>query len=318
MAKKPKPEGKKYSYMDTYGDLVTLLLCFFVLLFAMSTVEETKYNAFVEALSDRFGNFPTNLSSVNTSSPVSGSDFGEDPPAGNVIDPEPTLPADFTEIQKAITEFIEENNLQGDVSVEIGESGAIFIRLSDNLLFGGDSAALRPESYVFLDFLGECFMPLQDQIFQAQFLGHTASIPGSSTDDWLLSAERAGRVSSYFEKNIGFSQYKIKSSFMGRSYPIGDNEIPEGRARNRRVDIIVIAADERLAEALVEAAKIYFPSDSTQFFEGPPEELPENMLDNISPIGDNYLDLTGLETGDRSALRDALDELGIIENDTSG
>ena len=55
VAKKPKPEGKKYNYMDTYGDLVTLLMCFFVLLFAMSTVEENKFNAFAQALTEQFG-----------------------------------------------------------------------------------------------------------------------------------------------------------------------------------------------------------------------------------------------------------------------
>ncbi len=54
MAKKPKPEGKKYSYMDTYGDLVTLLMCFFVLLFAMSTIQEEKFNAFAQGLASQF------------------------------------------------------------------------------------------------------------------------------------------------------------------------------------------------------------------------------------------------------------------------
>lgn len=316
MAKKPKPEGKKYSYMDTYGDLVTLLLCFFVLLFAMSTIEESKYNAFVEALSDRYGNFPTNLSTVDTSSPESGSDFGEDPPAGDVIDPEPSLPADFANLHQQISDFIEENELSGEVSIEVGESGAIFLRLSDNLLFGGDSSALRAESLYFLNFLGECFIPLEENIFQIQYLGHTASLAGSSTDDWMLSAERAGRVASYMGKNLGFSEYKQKISAFGRLFPIADNDIVEGRAKNRRVDIVVIADDAQLAEALVEAAKVYFPSDSPEFFEGTPDELPANALDNALPDAEANLDLTGMNEADRTALLQALDDLGIV--DTNG
>ncbi|NLW78178.1 MAG: flagellar motor protein MotB [Ruminococcaceae bacterium] len=311
MAKKSKPEGKKYSYMDTYGDLVTLLMCFFVLLFAMSTIEETKYNAFVEALSDRYGTFETNRQAVDTSNPV-GSDQGEDPPTGEVIDPEPSQPADFTELQAAITEFVEENNLEGEVTIEVGESGAIFLRLSNNLLFAGDSAVLQEQSYVFLNFLGECFLPLENDIFQIQYLGHTADIPGSGTDDWLLSAERAGQVASYFGKQVGFSEYKQRTNGFGRLYPIGDNETAEGRAANRRVDLVIIANDDKISDALTEAAKVYFPDDDTEYFQGTPEELPANALDKQDPNATPTLDLTGLSEEDRADFVEALNDMGVL------
>lgn len=184
--------------MDTYGDLVTLLLCFFVLLFAMSTVEEVKYQAFAEALSSRFGS-PTDTVVPGGSDP-NESGIGEETPTGTEMDPDQTLPEELTQLEEAITRYVEQNNMEGQVSVESGESGAVFIRLSNNLLFDGDSYELRAESQAFLDFLAQCFAAVDSEILKVEMKGHTASIPGSGTDDWLLSGDRAGTVSSYIAR----------------------------------------------------------------------------------------------------------------------
>ncbi len=294
MAKKPKPEGKKYNYMDTYGDLVTLLMCFFVLLFAMSTIDEQKYNAFVQALSSHYGTNPLNLSTVAAPPEEEGDEFSQEdtPTTGETLAPDQTLPANFYQLSDAIEQYVEENNMQGEVSVEVGESGAVFIRLSDNLLFAGDSSVLSSDSLAFLDFLGECFLAVNDEILQVRLLGHTASIAGSGTDDWILSNERSGRVASYFERTVGFSPYKMQSSGLGRHYPIADNGTAEGLARNRRVDMVVIGNHaDNLVAALVEAQMIYFPDDDTQFFEGSPDELPSAALESIPAQGEVDLSL---------------------------
>lgn len=288
MAKKSKPEGKKYSYMDTYGDLVTLLLCFFVLLFAMSTVEEVKYNAFVDALTDRFGPQPINLSQVPETAPADSSDFSDQPT--------PELEAEFDALAEKIEEFIVENGLEGDVTVQVGASGAVYIRLTNNLLFAGNSYALRAEGLPFLNFLADCFLELENQIFKINCLGHTAYIEGSGEDDWILSSSRSGNVASFFEKQRGFSGTKLETTGFGRYFPIADNNTADGIAKNRRVDLVVIGNDpEKLTQALVETAGVYFPEDDTSFFGGTPDELPANQLQNTSPLGsgrDSVVDLT--------------------------
>lgn len=268
--------------MDTYGDLVTLLLCFFVLLFAMSTIEESKYIALAESLSARFGT-PADAPVEGGSDPTE-SGIGAIPPKGSEMTPDQTLPDDLTQLEQAIKKYAAENNMQSEISVEVGESGTVFIRLSNNLLFDGDSSDLRVESIGFLSFLADCFNAIEPEILMTQYNGHTASIDGSTTDDWLLAAARAGEVSSYIQKDGGFNRFKVRSSFFGRNYPLADNGTPEGRAKNRRVDIIVSGNQtDNIEKTLVDMSRIYFPSDDTEFFDGNAAALPDNFLDNVEP-----------------------------------
>lgn len=311
MAKKPKPEGKKYNYMDTYGDLVTLLMCFFVLLFAMSTVEETRYNAFVEALTTHFGPTPRNLSTVqvpNTS--IVASDFGDEQQTGDMAaNQDQTLPADFQNLGQAISDYVEANNMQGEISVQTSESGATFIRLSDNLLFAGNSYELSSQATEFLDFLGDSFLSVEGKIFRIYFNGHTASIAGSGTDDWILSSARSGRVASYFERTVKFPFEKLETRGFGRHYPIADNSTPEGVARNRRVDIVVLGNNpDTLLMSLAEASAVYFPDDSTEFFTGNTEDLPGNVLPNFAP-GVGVIDTNGLTAEQVDALQAAVSDV---------
>lgn len=296
--------------MDTYGDLVTLLLCFFVLLFSMSTVEENRFNAFVEGLNERFGS-NLNLTLIPASGSASGSGAGsEDPTGEDTMDPNQTLPADMGQLNEALEKFISENNLQDKVELQQGASGTNFLRLDGSLLFAGDSYVLQPEAKKVLDFLGEALIGLEDQIFRINFNGHTASIAGSSQDDWILSGQRSSTVASYFTKKVGFSPYKVEPAMYGRYYPIADNNNPATMARNRRVDIVIISNDPKtLNQAMLEAAKIYFPDDDTSFFEGNDNQLPAYYLGQINSA--QVTDMLGnLTDEERKYLIQYLEEQG--------
>lgn len=308
MAKKPRPPGKKYNFMDTYGDLVTLLMCFFVLLFAMSNVEEAKYNAFVEALTRQFGSAPENVSFVPESSPESGEDYYEETdPTGDSPPQDENMPADLASLEESINEYIQQNNMEGEITVEKSASGATFIRLSDNLLFDGDSSELRPEILAFLDFFSECLTAVESQILQVKFNGHTASVAGSGVDDWELAGNRAAKVSSYVNNIGGFSRFKIVPVFYGRNFPIADNGTAEGRAKNRRVDIIVLGNDtDNLEATLADAMRVYFPSDDTSFYEGEQSEIPTNAIEAIAPYGSVDEALSGMTEEEMDQLLDGM------------
>ncbi|MDL2219600.1 OmpA family protein [Ruminococcaceae bacterium OttesenSCG-928-O06] len=307
MAKKPKPEGKKYSYMDTYGDLVTLLLCFFVLLFAMSTVEEEKYNAFAEALSRQY---PQTTQTSGGPPPVppdvSGSDAGTEDPAGDTMAPDQVLPADFSQVAEAIQRYVEENGLEGDIQVEVGESGFTFIRLSNNLLFDGDSFILRADVLDLLDFLGEVFMEVEDEILKIRFMGHTAEIAGSGVDDWTLSSARSGGVASYFERTVGFDPYKLEVVAFGRHYPVVDNADDSIRSQNRRVDIVVMGKQiTDVGAALIDSLRTYFPEDDPQYFQGPMDDLPEYALQDVAAMN-RTIDVENMTSAEMRMLYDQL------------
>ncbi len=310
MAKKPKPPGKKYNFMDTYGDMMTLLMCFFVLLFAMSTVEEEKFTAFAGALAQTFGAAPATPTEQQSTEAASDVATGEESPTGDLAtDPDQSMPMEFSNLAEAVEQYIAENEMEGEVSVQVSENGVIFIRISDNLLFDGNSSSLRTQAEEFLDFLGAMFVSLEDEIYQIKALGHTASIPGDGTDDRILSAERSARVASYFERSAGFPPYKLLATGYGRHYPIGDNSTDEGRALNRRVDLVVVGNNpDTLMAALAESSQVYFPDDQTEFFEGPPEELPSTTIADLPSGQVSGLDTSDLTPEEVEGIQDVIDD----------
>lgn len=313
MAKKQKPEGKKYNYMDTYGDLVTLLLCFFVLLFSMSTVEENRYNIFVEALSAHFG---TNTSLFsNATAPADGaSGLSDGQETGDSVSTDESMPADLSSLMSAIENFVSSQEMAGaagaagGVTVEQSASGATFIRLPEELVFEGNSDILRPTTKEFLDFLGEAMISVDSEILQVRFIGHTASQAGSTVDDWVLSGSRAAKVSSYFSNIVGFDRFKIQLVGFGRNFPIADNTTAEGRALNRRVDIVVLSNNpDTMKLTLLDAMRVYFPSDSSEHFEGNADSLPDNLMDNIDPADLGSI-LEGLSEEQWRQIQDIINE----------
>ena len=284
MAKKNKPPGKKYNYMDTYGDLVTLLLCFFVLLFSMSSLDETQFSVITEALGQQFGNRVMNDSTVVHYVPNVTDDFGSDPTDGEVTMPSGAEhEAAMNDLADDLQAHIIENNLQGDVELQRGDNGLVFVRLSNNLLFAGNSFDLQPRSIELLNYLGEHLKGVENDIYTVNCVGHTAEVPDSPADDWILSGERAGIVASYLDSQIGFPATKLQVTAYGRMYPVADNSDIVARAANRRVDIVIINnSPEHLAEALLEASLVYFPDDDKQYFKGDTDRASENDTRNAN------------------------------------
>ena len=81
--------------------------------------------------------------------------------------------------------------------------------------------------------------------------GHTASVPNPDTyrvSDWTLSSERASNIAIYFEEEKGIDPHKLRPIGYGRNYPIASNDTPEGREKNRRVDMVIISEEADIAK----------------------------------------------------------------------
>lgn len=231
--KKSFDQGGGNEWMNTYADLVTLLLCFFVLLFTMSSVEEEKWEALVRSFRRLYG------SEVVIEDPNANVDPGD-----IIIDPEDLgLPDDFGELAEYFQQVVEENNFAGDVQIT-GNDYVVFIQFNNNLLFDPNSSNLRPAAKDFLNIIGDSINHMTQKIKMIRINGHTAAATitsGENVNDRELSSERANSVLMYLEDIKHVEPQKLIAIGYGRNYPIADNSSEEGRTKNRRVEIIIMA-----------------------------------------------------------------------------
>ena len=307
MARKSHDDGGGgQEWMNTYSDLVTLLMTFFVLLFSMSSVDAEKWETFVKALAKD----NANTSQIVINRPE---DEGGDSPLTNNgdanqlaegINPtdEPTpLPTDFDDLYAFLQKYVEENNL--GAAIEISKSGdnVVYIRFRNNIFFMPDKSDLLPEGMEVLSYLGDCLAAVQDQIHLVSINGHTAQTddPDYSVSDWMLSGERASRVADYLDNEKGFAPEKLRPMGYGKNFPIADNATKEGREQNRRVDITIVREDNGQSVIESQLADLFDPAQfpksggADDLFSAAPEdgitstagadELPPPASDDATP-----------------------------------
>ncbi|MBE6852498.1 MAG: hypothetical protein E7505_03350 [Ruminococcus sp.] len=264
MARKKQEEESGGSWMDTYGDMVTLLLTFFVMLYSMSTIVDEKWTALVSAFKlDGKNKVDVIVFEESDKEGVKGGDGmfvgafeDEDPHDGTAYN------SALDELFDKIKTYVEEHDMTNSILVNKSEEATpdgsteesdtedaknIFISFNDSIFFEPDRSDIKPESNEILDFFGECLTSVQDDVYLIMIKGHTAKAPSSVVDSRLLSAERAGNISNFFEHKSGISSDLLLPMGWGSNNPIADNDTEEGRARNRRVEIAIINKNSELA-----------------------------------------------------------------------
>lgn len=291
MAKKKRDSGGGYNFMDTYGDMMTLLLTFFILLFSMSSVDAEKWEILVKAFSRNKNPETSQIVMIpqgdgDNVATVAG-DYDLKAKEEPQTDETPT-PQDLAELAQMIQQFIEENELEDSMQITQAGENSVYLTFDNNLFFDGDSYVLLQSSYDILSFLGGMFKSLEDQILVIRVNGHTAAIPGMDdyqVNDWDLSAMRATRVATYFEEKTGILNKKLLAIGYGKSRPLASNDTPEGRAANRRVDIQILGNNfdtgnsEELLQILQQTLGVQLFDDSV------PEETvtpPDAITDDSS------------------------------------
>lgn len=233
MKKRQKPAEGGANWMDTYGDMVTLLLCFFVLLYSISSVDQQKWEIIVKS----FNPGADSVSQIVTDSDLKN---GDNDVEGGMEKPE--MIDDFEDLYYTLQELVQQENLSDSVTVEGGE-GFAFITFQDMVFFDGDSSVLRDDGKPILQEFAQAMAGLDDSIQQIQVLGHTSQaapgIPNEAHTDRLLSAERSAEVVAYLQQVSDIDPAKMISSGFGQFRPIGSFDTPEGRAKNRRVEILI-------------------------------------------------------------------------------
>lgn len=236
MARKRRQEensGGGEAWLATYADLVTLLLCFFVLLFASSTLDVAKFEAFISSFQGGTGVMP-------------GGDKMDNLPSlsGDSDDETDSELEDLTTIKELIDEYSEEKGIEADIETVIEERG-LLIRSLDNVFFDSGKAEVKQEAKSMLDFIGELIKKEEFSERQLRIEGHTDSDPITNISNkyptnWELSAIRATNVLRYLTEAQGIDGNRVSTSGYGDTRPIVPNDTPTNKAINRRVDLIIL------------------------------------------------------------------------------
>lgn len=234
MSKKPPPAEKENHerWVISYADLVTLLLGFFIILYSLSEVDVRKFDQLSTTFSRAFnvnvkqgaeGGSPL---FSGTTGLVPGSFSGQ-------------IAVDATAVQHAIDQQEQTAGLPQDISV-IASEDKIVIRLADNLLFASGSADVRPDALPLLRIVADTVRNFGNDV---RVEGHTDNIPVGTTkypSNWELSAARATAVLRYMAEQANLDPKHLYAAGYGEFHPIASNATPEGRALNRRADVVLL------------------------------------------------------------------------------
>ena len=238
--KKQKEEEGGQEWLNTYADMITLVLTFFVLLYSISNVNISKLEEIASAMQRQLGiEAQTDIEDVpqDLKYPVIGENNEESTQVPTGSQNTQASAREMALMARDIQTYFDSENLDAIVS---NSENAVFIRFKNDLLFDPDSASLRADSKSMLDAVGIMLKEKQDNILAVYINGHTAQAANSLINDRLLSSERADNVAIYLEDQVGFDPKKLICRGYGKYYPIADNATREGREQNRRVDMIIL------------------------------------------------------------------------------
>jgi len=239
-AKKPHEEHVNHErYMVTYADLITLLLAFFIILYAMSDVNKAKFEELASSLQVAFNSgSPTVLN-------LEVAENKEIKKRQTVTEKEmETMKAvkeqnELRKIQEKIDQEIKEEGLQDKVKTQLTDEG-LKILLTDKILFQPGQAILKQESLQIISTISTTLIDLQNPV---QVNGFTDNIPIQTQQfpsNWELSSARALSVLRYLlEENNQLVPTRFAATGYGEYKPIATNDTEEGRNMNRRVEILI-------------------------------------------------------------------------------
>lgn len=262
MANKRPEEPKKGApaWQSTFSDLMNLLLCFFVLLFSMSTVDTEKFEALIASLQSSMSILPAGGSAIgdgqmvsagvnqlefldsyyndlaNSKTKTESDTEGEDKDVTEEYEEQEL--AESEEMAEKVEEAVSQYGLQDLVDVDFNAE-YVQISLSGAILFESGSADFATEATTVLDKVSKILNGYSDNLIEVE--GHTDNVPITSSskyeDNDVLSMYRALNVANYIRSVSTLDPSHIKSSGRGQYMPVADNSTAEGRALNRRVEI---------------------------------------------------------------------------------
>ena len=259
----PPPAGAP-AWQSTFADLMNLLFCFFVLLFSMSNMDAEKFEALAASFSNTFSIFSgggssfddgllisngmSQLSELNEYITNTGAAADSSEDSDNELqeyDEEAALAAELEQkgleeseqMADMVREALSESGKDREVDVEF-TSQYVVITLKGSVLFDSGQATLKQEAMPMIQQVGVILERYGE--YGIEIEGHTDNVPlkgGKYENNDVLSSYRALAMFNYLKDNTNIDPSLMKHSGRGEYVPIADNSTPEGRSKNRRIEI---------------------------------------------------------------------------------
>lgn len=269
LKKEPEKHANHERWLVSYADFITLLFAVFVTMYAMSQTDKKKVEEVAASMRESFG-YSTMAASAGQKNILSQQDLRLIPaikpemavvPMANKMPPAgPKLGGmekgrgkgqaeekDFKEIQSSIEAYLIKHGAQNKVAIGITRRGLV-VSLKEAGFFDSGSAVIKPAGYQLLNTILEAMTQYSNPL---RVEGHTDNIPISTPlfpSNWELSVSRATNVLRYLQKNYDVAPSKLSATGYGEFRPTADNATPENRAKNRRVDIVLMSGEVEKGE----------------------------------------------------------------------
>ena len=236
-------------WLVSYADFLTLMLAFFVVMYSVSQVSESKYRVLSNTLTAAFNVPEMSIKPIQTGEPVLGIPGEVNPDIDVVGDEEsvavgsgtesgePQLPEEFQKISTSVEEQFSELMDQQLISVQ-GNEEWLEIELKSGMLFGSGNATPSEQAG---DIIAELADIVRDSPLPIRVEGFTDNVPIATSlfaSNWELSSARATSIVKLMTE-ADIDPVRLAAIGYGEHQPVADNSTAEGRARNRRVTLMI-------------------------------------------------------------------------------
>lgn len=256
--KKPQEEHENLErWLVSYADFITLLFAFFVVMYALSSVNEGKYRVLSDSLIQAFQEKPTSdkLINMGQKNPEilsgTGKPIGKSVPQHSADDANPAVQKeteDMKRIARNVQTAMEPMVAQGQVRVTRSPRG-IMVEINASTLFPSGDATLQPTSAQAMAAVAKVLSQVDNPI---QVEGHTDNIPIRSPaypSNWELSSARAGSVVRLLTE-AGVPAGRMVAIGYADNKPVDTNASPDGRSRNRRVNVLILNSENEIGREI--------------------------------------------------------------------
>lgn len=254
LKREPEKHANHERWLVSYADFITLLFAVFTTLYAMSQTDKKKVEEVMASLQQSFGMVTAGAPSpkVNvipskqiTVIPALKPEVSVLPGTkriGTAMSKSRAEEKDFQQIKSSIEAYLVKAGAQKKVTLNVTRRGLI-VSLKEAGFFDSGQAQIKPEAYELVNTIAEVMTQYNNPL---RLEGHTDNVPISTSQfpsNWELSGARATNALKYLLKHYDVDPNKISATGYGEYRPIADNATVEGRAKNRRVDLVMLSGE---------------------------------------------------------------------------